>query len=113
MGSITYSPYGSSIGRLDCASIERMSIGGPAEESILFSGVVASVSILSLSSSVVVFATELPPNSPQRRENPATGAGPRSAVLGFPKRRGGIRTPRLRGTGRVCQVVQKLRQATK
>ena len=37
---------------------------------------------------------------PQRRENPATGAGSRLVVLGFPKRRGGDSNPRyrLRGT---------------
>ena len=39
------------------------------------------------------FAPDLPPNSAKRRENPAMRAGFRHFVLGFPKRRGGIRTP--------------------
>ena len=46
------------------------------------------------------FATELPPNSPERRENPDMATGSYQAVLGFPKRRGGDSNPRyrLRGT---------------
>jgi hypothetical protein len=39
------------------------------------------------------FAPELPPNSPETREQPASSTGSQHAVLGFSKRRGGIRTP--------------------
>ncbi len=33
--------------------------------------------------SAVEFATDLPPNSPEGRESPASRAGPQSAVLAF------------------------------
>ena len=41
----------------------------------------------------VVFATELPPNSSERPENPASATGSRRTILGLLKRRGGIRAP--------------------
>jgi hypothetical protein len=45
-------------------------------------------------------APDMPPNSPETRENPAIWAELRQLVLGFPKRRGGDSNPRyrLRGT---------------
>jgi hypothetical protein len=48
---------------------------------------------------VVEFATDLPPNSPKRRDDPASATGSRLAVLGFPKRRGGDSNPRYRSPG--------------
>ena len=46
----------------------------------------------------VEFAPELPPNSPQRRQNPASSTGSRHAILGFLKRRGGDSNPRYRSS---------------
>ena len=42
------------------------------------------------------FAPELPPNSPQIRENPASPTGLRHTLFGFAKRRGGDSNPRYR-----------------
>ena len=42
------------------------------------------------------FATELPPNSPEKRKNPASATRSRRAVLGFLKRRGGDSNPQYR-----------------
>jgi hypothetical protein len=44
--SLTRSPYGSSIGRLDSGSIEAMSINEAVRESVLLSGAFLSVSYL-------------------------------------------------------------------
>ena len=64
----------------------------------VMTGAVASVSVIHLVSHYLLssggeFATELPPNSPKRREDPTTGPGLDRRFLAFLGGEGGIRTP--------------------
>jgi hypothetical protein len=73
--------------------------GGPEHDhGILVSVFSSASSPIAAALVAVAFAPDLPPNSPEGRENPAAWTGLRSAVLGFLKRRGGDSSPRSRGT---------------